>query len=122
MPTINIPDKICKHCGDTKWYVHPKYTTCYNRILEANRRYHKTESGKIALERARAKERDQITDNYLRQLIYISIYNTTEESISREDIPQEHLEKYRKNIEFKRQNKLTTYGKKTLKHTKAKAY
>ncbi len=21
MPTVDIPDKICSHCGDTKWYV-----------------------------------------------------------------------------------------------------
>jgi len=122
MPTIEIPDRICPHCGGIRWYVHPKQTTCYNKILESNRRYHKTEAGKIALEKARANERDKITDNYLRQLIYAAVYNTTAECISREDIPQEHIEKYRKNIEFKRQNKLTTHGKKILKHTKAKIY
>ena len=24
MPTIDIPDKICPHCGGTKWYYSPK--------------------------------------------------------------------------------------------------
>ena len=24
MPTINIPDKICTHCGGTKWYIETK--------------------------------------------------------------------------------------------------
>jgi hypothetical protein len=123
MPTIDIPDKVCPHCGGTKWYINEKHhmNLCYEKILESNRRYHKTKAGKAALERARAKERDKITDNYLRQVIYSSIYNTTGESISRKSIPKEHLEKYRKNIEFKRKNKLTSHGKKVLKHTKIKA-
>jgi hypothetical protein len=123
MPTVDIPDKICPHCGGTKWYINEEryMNVCYEKLLENNRRYHKTKAGKIALERARAKEREKITDNYLRQLIYSSIYNETGERISRKSIPKEHLKKYRKNIEFQRQNKLTSHGNKVLKHTKIKA-
>jgi hypothetical protein len=124
MPTIVIPKKVCPHCNGTKWYINPntEQEICYEKLMESNRRYHKTNAGKAALERARAKEREKITDNYLRNLIYASIYNETGERISRKSIPKEHLEKYRKNIEFQRQNKLTNYGNKILKHTKIKAH
>jgi DNA-binding PadR family transcriptional regulator len=124
MPTIVIPKKMCSHCGGTKWYINPKteQEICYQRLIESNKRYQKTDAGKAALERARAKQRENLTDDYLRQLIYASIYNTTGESISRKSIPKEHIKKYRKNIEFKRQNKLTNHGNKTLKHTKIKAH
>ena len=124
MPTIVIPKKVCTHCGGTKWYINPKteQEICYEKIMESNRRYHKTKAGKAALERARAKERDNITDNYLRQLMYVSIYNTTGEKIDRESIPKAHLKKYRETIKFKRQNKLTDHGNKILKHTKTKMH
>ena len=31
MPKVNIPDKICSHCGGNDWYLDPKrnYYTCY---------------------------------------------------------------------------------------------
>jgi len=124
MPTIVIPKKVCTHCGGTKWYINPKteQEICYEKLLESNRRYHKTKAGKVALERARAKERDKITDNYLRQLMYCSIYNTTGEKIDRKSIPKAHLEKYRENIKFRRQNKLTYHGRKILEHTKIKVH
>jgi len=120
MPTIDIPDKICSHCGDTKWYINPKtqQEVCYSKLIESNRRYHKTERGKIALEKARAKQRDNLTDDYVRQVIYASIYNTTGDKIERKLIPKKHLEKYRTNLKLKRDNKLTNHGNKTLKHEK----
>jgi hypothetical protein len=31
MATIDIPDKICKHCGGTKWYTHGDRYWCYSR-------------------------------------------------------------------------------------------
>ena len=88
MPTIVKPKKICSHCGGTKWYINPKtqQEICCEKLLESNRRYHKTKGGKAALERARTKQRDTLTDDYMRQLIYASIYNTTGESIERKSI------------------------------------
>jgi DNA-binding PadR family transcriptional regulator len=122
MPTINIPSKICPHCNGIKWYINPKneQEICYQKLIESNKIYHKTERGKAALERARAKERNNITDNYLRQLIYSSIYNETEDKIVRQSIPKEHLEKYRENLKFQRQNKKTKHEKKSIKQRKVK--
>jgi hypothetical protein len=124
MPSIVIPKKICPHCGGNRWYINPKteQEICHEKLLESNRRYHKTDSGKAALERARQKERDELTDNYLRQLIYSSIYNETGEQITRKSISKEHLKKYRKNLEFVRQNKLTSHGRKEKQYANIKAY
>lgn len=57
--------------------------------------YAKTQKGKDALNRARQKERDNLTDNYVRQCIYTGIYNTTGDKIVRKNIPQGDIEKYR---------------------------
>ena len=124
MPTIVIPKKICSHCGGTKWYINPntEQEICYQKLMDSNKRYHKTKAGKIALERARAKERNELTDNYLRQVIYASIYNTTGEKIDRKSIPKAHIEKYKEHIKFQRQNKLTSHGNKILKYTKIKVH
>jgi hypothetical protein len=122
MPTIDIPDKICPHCNGIKWYINPKneQEVCYQKLIESNKIYHKTERGKAALERARAKERNNITDNYLRQLIYSSIYNETGDKIDRQSIPKENLNKYRENLKFQRQNKRTKHEKKSIKQGKVK--
>jgi len=124
MPTIVVPKKICSHCGGNKWYINPKteQEICYEKIMESNRRYHKTKEGKIALERARAKQRANLTDDYIRQIIYVSVYNTTGEKIERKSIPKKHVEKYKEFMNFKRQNKLTSYGNKILKHEKIRTY
>lgn len=124
MPTVDIPEKVCSHCGGTKWYINKKnkQNVCYEKIMENNRRYHKTEAGKIALERARSKQRENLTDDYIRNLIYASIYNTTGESIERKAIKKEEVNKYREILKFKRKNKLTSYGNKILKHTNVKAH
>ena len=124
MPTIVIPKKICSHCGGNKWYINPKteQNICYEKIMESNRRYHKTNVGKAALERARQKERNTLTDNYLRQLIYLSIYNETGEKITRKSIPKEHLKKYRQNLEFRRQNKVSKHGKEQRKQANTKTH
>jgi hypothetical protein len=43
MPTIDIPDKICPHCGGTKWYVRTngKIDSCNNKKLERHNKYYK---------------------------------------------------------------------------------
>jgi len=44
MPTINIPDKICPHCGDTRWYYLAKRNiyTCRKLIDERNNKWIKS--------------------------------------------------------------------------------
>jgi hypothetical protein len=38
MPTIDIPDKICPHCGGTRWYFTKRGYLCYLRNYEQNKR------------------------------------------------------------------------------------
>lgn len=43
MPTVDIPDKICPHCGGTKWYIRTngKIDSCNNKKLERHNKYYK---------------------------------------------------------------------------------
>jgi len=45
MPTIDIPDKICPHCGGTRWYQKMRngyiINYCNNKRIEATKRYEK---------------------------------------------------------------------------------
>jgi hypothetical protein len=52
MPTIDIPDKICPHCGGTKWYM-TKHTngklhvrTCFYKLAERRKAFRATDKGK----------------------------------------------------------------------------
>lgn len=44
MPTVDIPDKICSHCGDTKWYylAKRKTYTCIKLLNERNNKWRKS--------------------------------------------------------------------------------
>ena len=53
MPTIDIPDRICSHCGGSKWYA-TKHTngkfhirTCFNKLVERRKAWRATEKGKL---------------------------------------------------------------------------
>lgn len=85
-------------------------------ILKITRKYHKTKKGKKAVDKARRKERDNLTDNYIRQSIYVAIYNTTGKKIIRMDIPQYMIKQYRKVQLVKRQ--LKDENKKTIKKSR----
>lgn len=39
MPTIDIPDKICPHCGGTKWYQHGNKSWCYVSRRESAKKH-----------------------------------------------------------------------------------
>jgi hypothetical protein len=45
MPTIDIPDKICPHCGGIRWYQRMRngyiINSCNNKRIEATKRYEK---------------------------------------------------------------------------------
>lgn len=34
MPTVDIPDKICPHCGGTKWYYAPKKNQTCKKLID----------------------------------------------------------------------------------------
>lgn len=55
MPTIDIPDKICPHCGGTKWYVHGnRYWCSVRRNDKYNVRY-KNRDKELHNEKRRAR-------------------------------------------------------------------
>jgi len=121
MTALTIPEKECKKCKDHVWYKRKTgdfvCKTCSNRIAREwvinNRdrhnknmlKYRNTPVGRLALNRARQKERDNLTDNYIRQSIYLTIYNSTGEKIDRSQITQEQIERYRENIKAVRKLK-----------------
>jgi len=141
MPRVVIKNKICKNCGGNEWYTYTNKSTgrisyqCvkYRKILDKNysnkyyqnnkerfaknaKKYRNTKRGKESLERARKKERDNLTDNYIRQCIYTNIYNTTGEKIVRKDIPEDVIKEYRQiqiaKREVRKLNKLKKNGTK----------
>lgn len=92
MPTIDIPDKICPHCGGTKWYAFKqnKYTkyNCSLKKKENLLNYHKLnpEKSKIYKRKTNRKKCIRLTNSYIKELI---IQNT---NLSFNDVPQELVE------------------------------
>jgi hypothetical protein len=82
MPTIDIPDKICLHCGGTKWYkfnIKTKSSTtivykCVKRVLDINK---KSNSGSISAKKALDKYRK--TDRF--KLVQNTYYASNKERI-----------------------------------------
>jgi hypothetical protein len=70
------------------------------------KRYRHTKKGKAALERARQKERDNLSDNYIVQLLACNLYNHGKHSLDRKSVPKEVIEMSRQTILAKRQFKL----------------
>ena len=79
------------------------------KMLEQIKNYHKTTEGKKSLDRARKKERDNLTDNYIRQALYTKLYNTYNTKIKRSEITQEQIEMYRTTLKAKRELKRLKY-------------
>jgi hypothetical protein len=51
MPTIDIPDRICPHCGGTKWYVHTNKKghvrhICFLKSSENRKAWRSTDKGR----------------------------------------------------------------------------
>jgi hypothetical protein len=74
-----------------------RYHRNRDRYMASNKRWMKEneEKYKESLKKARKRERENLTDNYIRQSLYISIYNQTGKTIKRKEIPQEMIEQYR---------------------------
>jgi hypothetical protein len=79
------------------------------KFAENARKYRNTEKGKLALERARKKERDNLSDNYIRQNLATNLYLTTGKSLDRKSVSQEHVDILRKILLAKRELKLFKY-------------
>lgn len=108
MPNIKIIGKNCKKCNDNLWYVSPSTTKimyCIPCNKEVVKNYHKTDGGKKALNRARKKQRENLTDNYIVQNLAINLYITGGHKLDRKSVPQEIIEKSRKTILAKRELK-----------------
>jgi hypothetical protein len=104
MPTIDIPDKICSHCGKTRWYLNLKTNqhTCYFRQLEGNKRYHLSTKGKEALKRAANKQSENLTDYYIVNNIRVLAYREGYK-IDCKAVTPTQIERYRTFIKLKRE-------------------
>lgn len=70
------------------------------------KRYRHTEKGKAALERARQKQRDNLSDNYIVQILACNLYNNGKHRLDRKSVPKEMIEMCRQTISAKREFKL----------------
>ena len=81
------------------------YMANKEKYIITSKRYRQTEKGKVALERARQKERDNLSDNYIRQNLAVNLARIGY-SLDRSSIPKEVIEISRQTILAKRQFKL----------------
>lgn len=112
MAKVTIPDKICPHCGGTEWYSNSKGYNCVKYMQEYNSKYttkyHRTSKGHIAVEKARQKERNNLSDNYIRNSIYVLAYREGVK-INRKNITAEQIERQRQSlIAFRQLKQLKT--------------
>jgi hypothetical protein len=103
MPTIDIPDKICKHCGGIRWFVFNQdgYTKFYCNLkkLETHKRFIKNNPEKHSIYRRKSgREKSvKLTNTYLKERI---VYKT---NLSFNDIPQKLIDIKRKQLQLTRQ-------------------
>jgi len=98
------------------------YENNKEHFAESAKKYRKTKRGKEALERARKKERDNLTDNYIRQCLYSYYYNNMNIKIVRSEIPQDMIEDYRKIQIAKRKLKMLKNENKKTNQKDQKEY
>jgi hypothetical protein len=105
MPTIDIPDKICPHCGGTKWYLftYHKYkkSVCSLKKYEIYLKFKSLNPNKVKLYKKKVdkQKKFRLTNTYIKELI-IQYTN-----LSFKDIPQELIELKRKQLLLKRKSK-----------------
>jgi Ribonuclease G/E len=124
MPTIEIPDKICPHCGGTKWIIEiekRQYSTitryrcslkakerckkwavknidkCKSYAIKANKiktesGYYKTENYKKQQTIRYYKERDALTDHFVKTRL------ANDGLLSQSEMPKELIELKRKEL------------------------
>lgn len=82
------------------------YALNKEKYAKRAKEYRHTEKGKEALERARQKQRDNLSDNYIRQNLASNLYTCGGYSLDRKSVPKELIEISRQTILAKRQFKL----------------
>jgi hypothetical protein len=95
-----------------KEYYKIYYQLNKEQYIENSKKYRHTEKGKAALEKARKKERDNLTDNYIRQNLDIQL-RSLGYSLDRKSVPKEVIEMSRQTILAKRQFKLLNHEHKS---------
>ena len=90
------------------------YYTHKQKQLDANKRYYSSIQGKIMRRKGSVKRANNITDCYIRQTIWGSIYLKTGEKIDRSKITQEQIEKYREHIKTRRKLQQFIKNQKTM--------
>jgi len=87
-------------------YCKKYYSLNKEKFAENSKKYRKTDAGKLAIDKARKKERDNLSDNYIRQNLACGFYNTGKHSLDRKSVSQEHIEILKKILLAKREFKL----------------
>jgi len=87
-----------------KLYYQKYYLLNKEKYVINSKIYRHTKKGKEALEKARQKERDNLTDNYIRQNLSIQL-RFIGHSLDRSSVPKEIIEISRQTILAKRQLK-----------------
>jgi DNA-directed RNA polymerase subunit M/transcription elongation factor TFIIS len=106
MPNLRIINRYCRKCNDNLWNVSPstgKVLQCASCQRELMKAYNKTANGKRILDKARKKQRDNLTDNYIIQNLATNLYLSGGHKLDRKSVPQEIIEKARQVILAKRQ-------------------
>ena len=134
MPTIDIPDKVCSHCGGIRWTeIKCRYKTrdgikfyrtykCTNKSSEDAYRwrknhpdkdalynerakiYHKTPEGKESMKRAKRTQIKKLTDYHIINNIASQLCRSGIK-LDRKSVTKEQIEIYRKSISLQRQLK-----------------
>lgn len=124
MPTIDIPDKICSHCGGTKWkieyekrpyWIRKRYR-CAKQAQERRDRWKLNNSEKEKEINKNRPKRNHKTDSYRKYQLEKYHYNKDNltdyyikyrlahcNELSQSDIPQPLIELKRKQLLLKRQ-------------------
>lgn len=82
MPTIDIPDKICPHCGNTKWYYKPSSPNFYECVIirkeRAKKEYESKKHNSYIIEKKKVWMKNWRESNKDHVRKYKSAYNKTE--------------------------------------------
>ena len=111
MPTIDIPDKVCPHCGGTKWFmvIQDGYTKyhCYEKKKERWKTWHMENPGMHKLYRRKSgrEKSKKLSDTYIKERL---IYGT---GLKFKDVTPEMIARFRNYATTKRQLKNLENGK-----------
>lgn len=118
MPTVDIPDKICPHCGGTKWYKrkHKKSKngiryTCSIKVNEQSKKYNKKiTKDPEKLKKIKARQKTWEQNNKEKRKLYVDKYLQTEKG------KLVKAKKEKLNDARKRERLNDVYLRKQLKH------